>query len=663
MTERITGIFSQNKRGFGFVIRENGQENDHDIYISGDDSRNAMSGDLVEVDLIPRIHWQGLRPEGIITRIIKRSTVEVTGVFDRKKHYSIVFPINEKEGIPVRINKGNSLNAVSGDWVTAEITKYPEKGRDAEGKIIEIIADKEDPLADIKTLIRSKNIHYEFPPEAKKQAEEIYEKGISEDEIKGRRDFRDKKIFTIDGADSKDFDDAVSIEKTDAGEYILGVHIADVGHYVKSGSALDNEALKRGNSVYVLNQVVPMLPEELSNGLCSLNEGVDRLTLSCIMKVNSSGEVIDHEICESVIRSTHRLVYDDISDLIENEDLVIAEKYADIKDDIFMMNRLYEILADKRDKRGSIDFDVDEAHITLNNKGIPVSVDIENRRTANRLIEEFMLLANETVAEQFYWLNLPFIFRVHEKPEMKKVMELKQFLDRLGIRFKADPANVHPKIISDIITEVSQTRYGDIVGNVMLRAMQKAYYSTDCGGHFGLSLKYYTHFTSPIRRYPDLYIHRVIKEWIHGNNENIVSDKAAASAVYAAENSSRTERTAMELERQAEKMKKAQYMMKFIGNTFEGVISGVSKFGFFVQLPNTIEGLVRLSEMKDDYYTTYEDRYMIHGERTGKTYRLGDSVKVRVIAANRYNGEIDFVIAGKKNKEKKRIRNRKRGRH
>ena len=658
--EKRTGTFVKNRRGFGFVELPDRKEDDKDIYVAPADQKGAMNGDIVTVDLIPQMYWDGTRPEGIITKIEKRAITEITGTFFVRRKFGVVLPANEKDGIPVSINLKETSGAKNGDRVVAKITKYPEKGQNAQGKIISVLALKDDPYGDIKALIRSKGLFFTFPSKAQAQASAIAKAGISEEEKKDREDLRGKNIFTIDGADSKDFDDAVSIEKNDKGNYILGVHIADVAHYVTEESPLDKEALKRGNSVYVINQVVPMLPKELSNGLCSLNEGVDRLALSCEMEVTPAGDVIDHRIFESVICSKHRLIYDDVSDIMEDNNKLLIEKYRDISDDLMVMKELFEILSEKRTKRGSIDFDVDEAYIVLGPDGIPVDVRLASRRTANRVIEEFMLLANQTVAEHFYWLSMPFIYRVHEKPEAKKMVELKQFLSRLSIPFKADPANVHPKVLAEILEHAADTPYAGIVDTVTLRSMQKAFYSTDCGGHFGLSLTYYTHFTSPIRRYPDLFIHRVIKEHLHGTLTEERMQALAGKAVEAAETSSYTERGAMELERTAEKMKKAQFMEEHVGDYFTGIISGVTKFGLFIELENTIEGLARFAEMTDDFYEVFPEQYKAVGERTRNIYELGDPVRIKVISANRYTGEIDFAIAYNKDRNKRKNKKRRR---
>ena len=460
----------------------------------------------------------------------------------------------------------------------------------------------------------------------------------------GRRDLRGENIITIDGADSKDFDDAVSVKRLDNGNFLLGVHIADVSHYIGEDSPLDKEALKRGNSVYIINQVVPMLPKELSNGICSLNEGEDRLTLSVDMEITPEGDITEHNIYESVIRSKHRMVYTDVSDIIENDDRELAAKYSDIYDMLMDMKELAQILRSKREAAGSLDFDLDEAYITLDEKGVPVSVNLCERRTANRMIEEFMLAANKTVAEQFFWLELPFVYRVHEKPDAEKMQEFRTFLMGLSIRLKGEGGNIHPKALNEVLEQVAGTSYENVVNTVMLRSMKKAFYSTECEGHFGLSMKYYCHFTSPIRRYPDLIIHRIIKEYLHGGIDDERIAVLSKKTQEAAETSSVTERAAIELERDVEKMKKAQYMSYHIGESFEGVISGITGYGMYVELENTIEGLVRLDRMYDDYYDSYPEQYRIVGQRTNKVYSLGQRVTVIVSDADYYEGTIDFRL-------------------
>ena len=469
--------------------------------------------------------------------------------------------------------------------------------------------------------------------------------GVRQEDIQNRKDLRGKHIFTIDGADSKDFDDAVSLDILPNGNYMLGVHIADVSHYVKEDGPLDKEALKRGTSVYLLNQVIPMLPKALSNDICSLNPYEDRLTLSVDMELTPEGTMVNHEIYESVIRSAARFVYDDVSDLLEDGKWQLGKKYEPFQDDLFAMHKLAVKLEEKRRERGSIDFDLDESEIRLNDKGIPVSVEIAERRSANKMIEEFMLLANETVAEHFYWMEVPFLYRVHEKPETEKLEKLKIFLRSFGIMLRGNRSSIHPRAISSILEQVKGKTCENVVSSVTLRSMQKAYYSTSCEGHFGLALKYYCHFTSPIRRYPDLMIHRIIKEVLHHGVDGKLTKHFAKAAAEAADISSAAERKAIEAEREVEKMKKAEYMSYHIGEVFDGIISGVTGFGLYVQLENTVEGLVRIDSLYDDYYDYDAEQYLLKGRRNGKVYKLGDTVRIFVDNVNTDRGEIDFLLA------------------
>ncbi len=652
----VKGTFMKHPKGFGFVAADDAEEGSLDIFISPDDTNGAMSGDRVLVDLIPEWLWERTRPEGIISRVLERNVTEITGTFRFSKKGGIVYPADARRGMEVTIPAGETSGARDGDKVVVKILSYPDGKKKALGHVSQIIARRNEAGADIKEMIRSKGFQFTFPSSARAQAAAIEKNGISESDCRGRRDLRKKKVFTIDGASSRDFDDAVSIEKLPDGNYLLGVHIADVTHYVSENSPLDMEALKRGNSVYVLDQVVPMLPKELSNGICSLNEGVNRLCLSVDMTVDGAGKVISHDIYESVICSCHRLVYEDVSDILENGDDHLINEYEDIYDELLEMEELYRILAKARDLRGSIDFDAPEAEIELDRKGNAIDVSPVERRTANRLIEEFMLLANETVAQHFFWMDLPFIYRVHEKPEAKKMAEFKLFLEGFSIRLKSDVSNVHPKVLSDILKEIEGSRYEGVVSTVMLRSMQKAYYSNECGGHYGLSLTYYAHFTSPIRRYADLFIHRVIKESLHGslNAERISLLSARASE--AADAASGMERLALEAERDGEKMKKAEYMKKHIGEVYDGIISGIANLGFFVQLPNTVEGMVRLDSLSDDYYLADMAGYRVIGEGKKKIYALGDRVKVKCIGANVYEHTVDFVLDEQKKKKKRRNR-------
>ena len=638
----VTGILSKHKKGFGFVIPDEGSF-DRDIFISPSDMNGAMEGDRVEVDLIPEYLWEQ-SPQGIITKVTDRKLKEVAGFFDKGKKFGFVVPVDRKHNEDIYIPKKAFSGAKNGDIVVAAITGYPDRKNSAEGKITGILARAGEPGGDIKAIIRQRGLFFTFPSKAAAQAKAISKAGVGEQDMAGRRDLRGENIITIDGADSKDFDDAVSVKRLDNGNFLLGVHIADVSHYIGEDSPLDKEALKRGNSVYIINQVVPMLPKELSNGICSLNEGEDRLTLSVDIEITPEGDITEHNIYESVIRSKHRMVYTDVSDIIENDDRELAAKYSDIYDMLMDMKELAQILRSKREAAGSLDFDLDEAYITLDEKGVPVSVNLCERRTANRMIEEFMLAANKTVAEQFYWLELPFVYRVHEKPDAEKMQEFRTFLMGLSIRLKGEGGNIHPKALNEVLEQVAGTSYENVVNTVMLRSMKKAFYSTECEGHFGLSMKYYCHFTSPIRRYPDLIIHRIIKEYLHGGIDDERIAVLSKKTQEAAETSSVTERAAIELERDVEKMKKAQYMSYHIGESFEGVISGITGYGMYVELENTIEGLVRLDRMYDDYYDAYPEQYRIVGQRTNKVYSLGQRVTVIVSDADYYEGTIDFKL-------------------
>ncbi len=640
--KNLTGILSKHRRGFGFVKCEGLEK---DVFISADSMGGAMNGDEVEVDLIPEYFWRD-SPEGIITKVLNREITEVAGTFEKSKKFGFVVPDGKKFNEDIFIRKKHFSGAKKGDKVVAQIIKYPDRHNSAEGRIIEIISRAGQAGGDIKAIARNYNMRETFPSKVNAEAKAVSRRKISDEDLKNRRDLRGKKIFTIDGADSKDFDDAVSIEPLDNGNYLLGVHIADVAHYVKEDGPLDQEALERGTSVYLLDQVIPMLPKSLSNGICSLNPHEDRLTLSVDMEITADGTMVRHEIYESVINSVERLVYDDVSDLIERNDKRIAEKYAHIRDELFMMHNLAVRLSKLRHDRGSLDFDLDEAYITLDENGMPSGIGIAQRRSANKLIEEFMLLANETVAEHFYWMETPFVYRVHEKPAADKIEQLRIFLKGFGITLRGNADGIHPKAICSVLDSAKGKPGEDVVNSVTLRSMQKAFYSTSCEGHFGLALKYYCHFTSPIRRYPDLMVHRIIKQSIHEG----LSDKALKhfrkKAEYAADQSSIAERKAVEAEREVEKLKKAEYISYHVGEIFDGVISGVTGFGIYVQLENTVEGLVRIDELRDDYYDYHKEKYALEGRRTGNVYRLGDEVRVIVDHVDLEKHEIDFLIAG-----------------
>ena len=631
-----------------------------------------MDQDMVAVKLSGG-RWTHRKREGVILRVLRRNTEEIVGTFYRQKKYGFVASQDPNRSDDVFIAERNIGDAKTGDKVVAKITVWPQGQQSAEGVITEIISRQGEAGGDIKALIRQHKLTAEFPRAVEEEAGRIG-KEITEEMCKGRRDLREKTIITIDGADSKDFDDAVSVERLPNGNFLLGVHIADVTHYVKEGSALDREAWQRGNSVYLIDQVLPMLPKALSNGICSLNPHEDRLTLSCDMEIDGQGTVVNHEIYESVIHSKERMVYTDVSDLLEaaqaermkgegksqstgwQEDQQGSEadgwirveelkkRYEHIYEDLLTMEELAAILREGRERRGSLDFDFDEAYITLDEEGIPVSVETAERRVANRLIEEFMLCANETVAEHFFWMEVPFVYRIHERPSLEKMEEFRRFLHSFHLTLKGNLESVHPKALNQILHQVEGKPEENVVNTVMLRSMKKAFYGTDCDGHFGLGVKYYCHFTSPIRRYPDLMIHRIIKESMSRGISHERSLDLQRKAEEAAAHSSATERQAQELERAVEKLKMAQYMSYHIGEVYEGIISGVAHFGFFVALENTVEGMVRVSDLYDDFYDYEPEKYRMIGRRRHRIYGLGQRVKVCVDSVNEEAGEINFQV-------------------
>ena len=616
-------MLEKHPKGFGFVRQEEGG----DIFVGRDNMLGAMNGDLVEVDLLPPYLWTRSK-EGIVTKIPQRNTIEVVGTFQQNKKFGFVVADDKKMQDDIFIKKDFFRGAQNGDKVVAKITQYPDKVHSAEGKITEIIARNGQTGGDVLSMIRAAGLFETFPSRCNAEAKARSKEQITKEVLEGRVDLRDKNIITIDGPTAKDLDDAVSVDILPDGNYLLGVHIADVSHFVEEDGYLDKEALKRGTSVYLLNRVIPMLPKVLSNGVCSLNEGEDRLTLSCFMEIDAQGEVIHHELAESVINSKARMVYDDVSDLLEHETPALRAKYAPLLTDIRAMGELARVLRDKRKQRGSLDFDFAESEIVLDAREHPIAIRPAERRSANRLIEEFMLIANETVAEHFYWMNYPFVYRVHEKPDPEKMMELKDFLMNFGIHLKGNPDNIYPKTLADIIDTIADEPYEAVVNRVILRTMKKAYYSPECDGHFGLAFRYYCHFTSPIRRYPDLMIHRVIKAAINNRMTEAKLKKYRHDVQEAAEISSRTERKAQELEREVEKLKKCEYMLDHIGEEYDGIVSGVTEFGVYVELPNTVEGMVFARDLR-------------------RPYQLGEQVRIRVLDARPAERQIDFAMLRK----------------
>lgn len=638
----ITGVMQKHRRGFGFVRPEDKKADESDVFINAKNMGTAMNGDLVAVSLLPEWEWEQSR-EGRVEKVLNRSVEFVVGTLEIRNKFGFVVPDDRKLNDDIFVEQKYFSGAKNGDKVVTEIVNWPTGGKNAEGKVTEIVGRKGEIGLDILSLMIQHGTPREFPKKVMTQAEGISLEIFTED-LENREDLRNRNIVTIDGSDAKDLDDAVSIELLENGNYLLGVHIADVSHYVKEESPLDREAMKRGCSVYLINQVVPMLPHYLSNGICSLNPKVDRLTLSIDMEIDRAGSVVEHRIYESIINTTERLVYTDISDLLENSDPIQKKKYGAILPDLLQMEQLAGILRKNRKDRGSLDFDFDEAKIILNDDGVPIKVETAERRTANKLIEEFMLIANETIAEHFYWLEVPFIYRIHEKPSMEKMEDFKRFAASFGYLLKGSPDAVRPKALNTILKSAAGKPEEHVISTVMLRSMKKAFYGIECQGHFGLGVKYYCHFTSPIRRYPDLMIHRIIKESLHEGMKEKRSKFLKIRAAEAAELSSVSERKAEELEREVEKLKKAEYMSYHLGEEFDGVVSGVTTFGFFVELENTIEGMIRLDSLQDDYYDFEAERFRLVGRRTNKIITLGQQVKISVESVDIPSREINFSL-------------------
>ncbi len=626
------------QRGFGFVLVENVDM--RDVFIPAGALKGAMNGDKVMVKLTKK----GPKSEGEVIKVVERAHSTVVGTYQEGKSFGFVIPDDNKLKNDVFVSKNNTLGAREGDKVVVQIIKYAEERRNPEGKVVEVLGQSGAPGVDILSVIRSYGLPEAFNHRTLEEADKIPLE-VSEDELKMRDDFRGLRVFTIDGKDAKDLDDAVHIQKLDNGNYELGVHIADVSYYVKEHSKLDKEALKRATSVYLLNRVIPMLPERLSNGICSLNPQVNRLTLSCVMEIDKRGDVVNHRISEGLIRTVERMNYDDVSDMIEGvADDALISRYKEIYDDILMMAELAKILHEKRVRRGAIDFDFAETRIKLDGEGKPIWVGKAERRTGHRLIESFMLAANETVAEQFFWLELPFVYRIHEDPKPEKIETLNKFLYHFGYKVKGQADDIHPKAIQQLIEEVTGKKEEHVISKMALRSLKQAKYTPYNEGHFGLSAKYYCHFTSPIRRYPDLQIHRIIREFLRGElSANRVERLKKITSEVSIQSSER-ERNAELAEREVNDMKMAEYMMQFIGEIFKGVVSSVTSFGMFVELENTIEGLVRMENLDDDYYHFDESRMQLVGERTKKVYALGDSVEVVVTGASPELRQVDFDI-------------------
>ncbi len=662
----LTGTFISNAKGFGFVEIE-GQ--DEDLFIPEDKTNGAFHRDIVEVALIPghsgagghRTGQNGVgkRQEAQVLKIIARGMTQIVGTYERtKESYGFVVPDNAKLPQDIYVPKERSKGAMSGHKVVVELTDYGSDRRSPEGKVVEILGHLNDPGVDIMSIVRGYELPVEFSEKIMNQVERVSQE-VSEADRAGRRDLRDVVMVTIDGEDAKDLDDAVSVS-FDGEKYHLGVHIADVTNYVQENSALDREALKRGTSVYLVDRVIPMLPHALSNGICSLNAGEDRLALSCLMTIDLDGEITDYEICESVINVNKRMSYTVVKELLELENAkpqpVREKDYAQYDSLIPMflqMRDLAAILRKKRQKRGSINFDFPECKILLDKDGHPVDIKPYERNVATDIIEDFMLAANETVAQHFYWMELPFVYRTHDVPDGERIAKLSAIINNFGYYMKAVGRNgqkktadeVHPKEIQKLLARIAGTPEEAMISRMALRSMKQAKYTTECTGHFGLACQYYCHFTSPIRRYPDLQIHRIIKEQLRGrmNEDRITHYRDILPEV--AKQSSTTERRAEEAERETDKLKKVEYMEDYIGETFEGVVSGVTAWGIYVELPNTVEGMVHVSKLPGDYYYYNEASCEMVGQDTGKSYKLGMPVRVTVDGCDRFAKTIDFGIA------------------
>ncbi|WP_445505562.1 ribonuclease R [Niallia sp. 03091] len=640
----VRGKLAGHAKGFAFVIPE--EQGLDDIFIPPSEVKTAMNGDIV----LARVTSEssGQRREGTIVRIIERGVQQIVGTYSESKHFGFVIPDDKKIATDIFIPKGSTKGAVEGHKVVVKLTAYPEGRKNAEGAVVKILGHKNDPGVDILSVIHKHGLPLAFPEEVLDQANETPET-IDEKEIENRRDLRSETIVTIDGADAKDLDDAVTVTKLDNGNYKLGVHIADVTYYVTENSPIDAEAEDRGTSVYLVDRVIPMIPHRLSNGICSLNPKVNRLTLSCEMEISSTGEVVSHEIFQSVIKTTERMTYADVNAILQDKDEELRSKYESLVPMFELMEELAQILRTKRMTRGAIDFDFKESKVLVDEEGKPHDVVLRERSVAEKLIEEFMLAANETVAEHFHWMQVPFIYRIHEDPKEDKLRRFFEFITNFGYIVKGTANSVHPRALQEIIEEVQGTPEEMVISTVMLRSMQQAKYYPESLGHFGLSTEFYTHFTSPIRRYPDLIVHRLIRTYlIEGDISSPTQEKWNGKLTDIAEHSSNMERRSVEAERETDELKKSEYMLDKIGEEYDGIISSVTNFGMFVELTNTIEGLVHVSYMTDDYYRYDERHFAMIGERTGKVFRIGDEITVRVVNVNKDERAIDFEIVGMK---------------
>lgn len=662
----VNGIFCGHPKGFGFVTVEGMEQ---DVFIPEDRTGAALHGDRVQIVVESQDRGGGRRAEGSVLKVLEHANKEVVGYYQKSKGFGFVIPDNQKISKDIFIPQGCDMGAVTGHKVVARIKEFGDANHKPEGVVTEILGHVNDPGTDILSIVRAYGLPEEFPPEVMDEVEgcpdEVAVPGMTRDEetwdgpygigdltspadwtgdLAGRLDLRGLRTVTIDGEDAKDLDDAVTLCRDGQGGYILGVHIADVSHYVKEGRPLDKEALKRGTSVYLVDRVIPMLPHKLSNGICSLNAGTDRLALSCIMELDDQGNVLDHKIAETVIHVDRRMTYTAVNAIVTDGDEAVMAEYEGFVPMFMLMKEVSDILREKRKKRGAIDFDFPESKIILDAQGKPLEIKPYERNAATKIIEDFMLAANETVAEDYFWQSLPFLYRTHDNPDPEKMKQLGTFIHNFGYFIRLQQGEIHPKELQKLLDKIEGTPEEVLLSRLTLRSMKQAKYTTLCSGHFGLAARYYTHFTSPIRRYPDLQIHRIIKESLKGGLGDKRAGHYEAILPGVAMQTSALERRAEEAERETDKLKKCEYMSRFIGQEFDGVISGVTNWGLYVELPNTVEGLVRISELRDDYYIFDEQHYELVGEMTRKTFKLGQPIRVQVASTDRLLRTVDFIL-------------------
>lgn len=635
-TFSMVGTFFGHQKGFGFVTVEGVEQ---DVFIPGEKTNGAFHGDKVQI--VVESESRGKRAEGMVIRVLEHVNSQMIGYYQKNKSFGFVIPDNQKINKDIFIPQGKDMGAVTGHKVLVQVTDFGSDKKKPEGIVTEIIGHVNDPGTDIISIIKAYGLPEEFSQEVMKQVESVPSEVDGKD-VAGRLDLRHLQTVTIDGEDAKDLDDAITLSK-DGTMYTLGVHIADVTNYVTENSPLDQEALRRGTSIYLVDRVIPMLPHKLSNGICSLNAGVDRLALSCIMEIDESGAVVGHKIAETVINVDRRMTYTDVNAVVTNHEEEVMKEYGELIPMFHQMKELADILRETRRKRGSIDFDFPESKIILDDKGKPVEIKPYERNAATKIIEDFMLLANETIAEDYFWQEIPFVYRTHDNPDPEKMKQLGTFINNFGYSIRTQHGEVHPKELQKLLIKIEDTPEEPLISRLTLRSMKQAKYTTFGTGHFGLAAKYYTHFTSPIRRYPDLQIHRIIKENLRGGMADKRLSHYDKILPGVTVQCSAMERRAEEAERETAKLKKCEYMSGRIGQEYDGVISGITNWGLYVELPNTIEGLIHVNELRGDYYIFDEERMELVGELSKITYKLGQKIRVRVTGTDRLAKTIDFV--------------------